>query len=53
MKAGRAAGCVTVLLGNPENENSLAGHECTDLVVRRLDELIRILETGVEVGGGG
>lgn len=45
MVAGRRAGAATVLLVNPANEH-LAGHDCTDLVVGRLDELIGVLEEG-------
>ncbi|ROW10073.1 hypothetical protein VPNG_06483 [Cytospora leucostoma] len=47
MAAGRAAGAATVLLVNPSNEH-LAGHENTDLVINRLDELIGILEEGFQ-----
>ncbi|KAK7746419.1 hypothetical protein SLS53_002378 [Cytospora paraplurivora] len=47
MAAGRAAGAATVLLVNPANEH-LAGHENTDLVINRLDELIGILEEGFQ-----
>lgn len=47
MAAGRAAGAATVLLVNPANEH-LAGHENTDLVISRLDELIGILEEGFQ-----
>ena len=45
MKAGYAAGAATVLLGNNVNED-LWEHECTDLVVRRLDDLVAVLEGG-------
>lgn len=45
--AGRRAGAATVLLANDENEH-LVEHECTDLSIRRLDELIDILERGFE-----
>lgn len=45
MTAGRRAGAATVLLVNPANEH-LAKHEHTDLVIGRLDELIRHLEDG-------
>ncbi|KAF7858423.1 hypothetical protein EAF04_009024 [Stromatinia cepivora] len=45
MKAGFAAGAATVLLGNSVN-GQLWEHECTDLVVRRLDELVGVLERG-------
>lgn len=47
MTAGRRSGAATVLLANDENEH-LAEHECTDLSIRRLDELIDILEKGFE-----
>lgn len=45
MTSGRRAGATTVLLVNEENEN-LADHENTDLTVKRLDELIDVLEKG-------
>ncbi|KAF7931038.1 uncharacterized protein EAE97_009247 [Botrytis byssoidea] len=45
MKAGFAAGAATVLLGNSVNEE-LWEHECTDLVVKRLDELVEVLKGG-------
>lgn len=45
MTAGRRAGAATVLLVNPANKH-LAGHEHTDLVIGRLDELIGHLEDG-------
>jgi HAD superfamily hydrolase (TIGR01549 family) len=45
MTAGYRAGAATVLLGNPENEE-MWRHEHTDLVIRRLDELVPILEDG-------
>lgn len=47
MSSGRRAGAATVLLANDENEH-LAEHECTDLSIRRLDELIDVLERGFE-----
>ncbi|KAL1600575.1 hypothetical protein SLS60_006961 [Paraconiothyrium brasiliense] len=47
MKAGRRAGAATVLLESEANGH-LKEHECTDLVVRQLDELIGILEEGFE-----
>lgn len=47
MKAGRRAGAVTVLLANDENEH-LVEDEFTDLAVRRLDEIIEVLEQGLE-----
>lgn len=45
--AGRRAGAATVLLVNDENEHLLA-HEHTDLGIRRLDDLIDILDQGFE-----
>lgn len=45
MTAGRRAGAATVLLVNPANEH-LAEHAHTDLVIKRLDELVEILEEG-------
>lgn len=45
MTAGRRAGAATVLLVNDVNVH-LADHEHTDLVIRRLDDLIPILEEG-------
>lgn len=45
MAAGHRAGAATVLLANDENEK-LARHEYTGLSIRRLDELIEILEKG-------
>lgn len=45
MTAGHKAGAATVLLVNPANEH-LAEHPHTDLVVTRLDDLIRVLEEG-------
>lgn len=47
MTAGHRAGAATVLLVNDVN-NDLAEHEHTDLVVKRLDDLIAILENGFE-----
>jgi HAD superfamily hydrolase (TIGR01549 family) len=47
MTAGRLAGAATVLLVNDVNRE-LAGHEHTDLVVEKLDELIDILERGFQ-----
>ena len=47
ISAGRRAGAATVLLANDENKH-LVTHEYTDLSVRRLDELIDILEKGFE-----
>ena len=46
MAAGRAAGAVTVLLVNKENEQ-LTSHECTDVIIWRLDELVKLLEDGL------
>ncbi|KAK4946445.1 hypothetical protein LTR10_014644 [Elasticomyces elasticus] len=45
MAAGYRAGAATVLLVNDENEE-LAKHACTGRTVRRLDELIDVLEQG-------
>ena len=45
MAAGYRAGAATVLLVNDENEE-LVRHEYTDLGIRRLDEMIEILEDG-------
>lgn len=45
MAAGYHAGAATVLLVNDDNE-ALVQHEYTDLGIRRLDELIPILEEG-------
>jgi HAD superfamily hydrolase (TIGR01549 family) len=47
MTAGFRAGAATVLLVNDVNRH-LAGHEHTDLVITKLDELIAILENGFE-----
>jgi len=47
MTAGRRAGAATVLLVNEVNKH-LAEHEHTDLVVKQLDELVKILEEGFE-----
>ncbi|KAF5869830.1 putative had superfamily protein [Botrytis fragariae] len=52
MKAGFAAGAATVLLGNSVNEE-LWEHECTDLVVKRLDELVEVLKGGLWGGWNG
>jgi histidinol phosphatase-like enzyme len=53
MTAGFRAGAATVLLVNDANRH-LVSHEHTDLVVSKLDELIRVLEEGFEgkVEGG-
>jgi phosphoglycolate phosphatase-like HAD superfamily hydrolase len=48
---GRRAGAATVLLVNEDNEH-LIDDEYTDLAIRRLDELIPVLENGF-VGRGG
>lgn len=45
MTAGYRAGAATVLLVNEVNAE-LAEHEHTDLCIKRLDELIEILEGG-------
>ncbi|KAH8671169.1 haloacid dehalogenase-like hydrolase [Xylariales sp. PMI_506] len=45
MTAGRRAGAATVLLVNEANKH-LAEHAHTDLVIRRLDELVQILDGG-------
>lgn len=45
MAAGRRAGAATVLLMNEANAH-LAEHDDTDLVIKRLDDLIGILEGG-------
>ena len=45
MTAGRYAGAATVLLVNKENAH-LAEHPHTDLVIKSLDELVDVLETG-------
>jgi phosphoglycolate phosphatase-like HAD superfamily hydrolase len=50
MAAGFRAGAATVLLVNEENK-ALAEHEYTDLSIRRLDDLIQMLEEGF-VGRG-
>jgi phosphoglycolate phosphatase-like HAD superfamily hydrolase len=51
MTAGYTAGAATVLLVNDVNAH-LATHEHTDFCIRRLDELIELLEGGF-VGRGG
>lgn len=48
---GRRAGAATVLLVNEDNEH-LVDDEYTDLAIRRLDDLIPVLENGF-VGRGG
>lgn len=45
MTAGHKAGAATVLLLNERNA-ALQDHEHTDLSIRRLDELVSILEDG-------
>ncbi|CRK41095.1 hypothetical protein BN1723_005033 [Verticillium longisporum] len=45
MTAGRKAGATTVLLANDVNVH-LVDHEHTDLAIRRLDDLVPILEEG-------
>jgi hypothetical protein len=45
MTAGHHAGAATILLINDVNAH-LATHEHTDLCIRRLDELIAILDEG-------
>ncbi|KAI4204635.1 MAG: hypothetical protein LQ350_000950 [Teloschistes chrysophthalmus] len=49
MTAGYRAGAATVLLSCEENEE-LERHEYTGLAVRRLDDLVGILERGFEEG---
>lgn len=51
MTAGHRSGAATVLLVNEDNEH-LVDDEYTDLAIRRLDELIPILENGF-IGRGG
>ena len=46
MAAGRDAGCMTILLSNPEN-TALATDERTDLAIQGLDELVVLLEEGM------
>ncbi|KAL2115621.1 hypothetical protein VTJ04DRAFT_9876 [Mycothermus thermophilus] len=46
MTAGRRAGARTVLLVNDVNRH-LVGHEHTDYMISRLDELIDVLENGL------
>ncbi len=45
MTAGYKAGAATVLLANESNAH-LADHQHTDLVIRRLDDLVNVLEEG-------
>ncbi|CAN9233878.1 unnamed protein product [Alternaria alternata] len=47
MTAGYRAGAATVLLVNDVNKH-LAEHQHTDFVVKRLDDLINVLENGLE-----
>lgn len=49
MTAGYRAGAATVLLSCEENEE-LEKHEYTGLAVKRLDDLVDILEKGFEEG---
>ena len=49
MAAAHRAGAASVLLVNEQNE-ALAAHEYTDVVIGRLDELIEILEGGFVAG---
>jgi hypothetical protein len=53
MTAGYRAGAATVLLVNEVNAH-LATHEHTDLCIKKLDELIKVLDDGfvAEVGQG-
>jgi phosphoglycolate phosphatase-like HAD superfamily hydrolase len=52
MAAGYRAGAATILLTSEETEEGLLnGHEYVDLVVRRLDEIIPVLERGFEGRG--
>ncbi|KAI4208820.1 MAG: hypothetical protein L6R36_009557 [Xanthoria steineri] len=46
MAAGRHAAAATVLLVSEHNRH-LVGHEYTDLSIRRLDDLVEILEEGM------
>ncbi|KAF8308975.1 haloacid dehalogenase-like hydrolase [Clavulina sp. PMI_390] len=47
MRAGRSAGATTVLLLANDGHNShLIKHSCTDVTIKRLDELIALLEGG-------
>lgn len=52
MTAGHTAGAATVLLLNDRN-SALKDHEHTDLCIRRLDDLIAILEEGFVGSRGG
>jgi phosphoglycolate phosphatase-like HAD superfamily hydrolase len=47
VKAGRAAGALTVLLVNAENQ-AVAESEETDVCINELGELVGILEKGIE-----
>jgi phosphoglycolate phosphatase-like HAD superfamily hydrolase len=49
MTAGRLSNAATVLLINEVNKD-LANHPNTDLVISRLDDLIKILEDGFNGG---
>jgi len=46
MTAGHRAGAATVLLINEANSH-LKSHEHTDVVIERLDDLIKILDDGL------
>ncbi|KAK6528840.1 hypothetical protein TWF694_004074 [Orbilia ellipsospora] len=46
MAAGRKAGALTVLLANDENQ-ALGTHEYTDFSVKKLSDLIELLENGI------
>lgn len=48
MAAGRDAGALTVLLRS-DGKEELEVDERTDVVVRRLDELVELLEGGLRV----
>ena len=45
MLAGHRAGAATVLLLNDVNAD-LENHECTDFVIKKLGELVGVLEEG-------
>ena len=47
MTAGYAAGTVTVLLASEANQE-VREHEYTGVVIERLDDLIGLLEEGLE-----
>ena len=50
MAAGRAAGALTVLLVNQDNF-AIASREETDVCIGQLDELVGLLDAGLECGG--